>query len=231
MAAGDILAALQGQYETAGDQTSGLGAQAIATALPSLVNPYGSTGGNIASVFGGSILAALLGKMAKSDAAEANVGIANNQSDFLKADPATRLTMTQADPEKFSKLQAALNANDLVQQAADTATRRQLEIKNEVANKSADLPGLLNAFGVPVEKQAAFKTVDQLDAYLAHNPDEFKQRQESLQLERDAKNERAQATLAERKDRVDNLQATRLTTQLLKTNGPYAIAQQVAPLG
>ena len=128
MAANDILAALQEPLYTGGQTYSGIAAQGVAGALPSLIDPYGSTGSNAANVFGGTILAALLGRMAKSDAADENASIVAKQSSFMGATPEERLTMTQQDPATFAKLQAALNTNQILQQAQDAATRRQLEI-------------------------------------------------------------------------------------------------------
>lgn len=128
MAATDILTALQEPLYRGADTYAGIGASAIGQTLPSLVDPYGSTGSNAAYVFGGSILAALLGNMAKSDAADENASIATKQSQFLNASPEQQLSMTQQDPRTFAKLQAALNANTLMQSAQDNATLRQLEI-------------------------------------------------------------------------------------------------------
>jgi len=129
MAGENILAALQDPLYTGGETYAGIGAGAIANSLPALVDPYGSTGSNALNVFGGSILAALLGRMAKDDAAEINADIATKQSNFLSADPAQRVALTKQDPRTFARLQAALSANDLMQQAQDAANRRQLEIQ------------------------------------------------------------------------------------------------------
>jgi hypothetical protein len=126
MANDNFLAALQDPYLTGGDTYSGIGAGAVAGSLPYLVDPYGSTGSNALNVFGGSILAALLGNMAKSDAAEQNAGIVSQQSQFLKATPAERLTMTQQDPRTFAKLQAALNTNQILQEQKNADYTSQL---------------------------------------------------------------------------------------------------------
>lgn len=128
MAGENILAALQNPLYSAGETYSGIGAGALAQSLPALVDPYASNGQNAAYVFGGSILAALLGNMAKSDAAEENAAIATKQANFMNADPAQRLAMTQQDPRTFSKLQAALNTNSILQETQDRALIRQQEI-------------------------------------------------------------------------------------------------------
>jgi phosphohistidine swiveling domain-containing protein len=129
MAADDILAALQDPYSTAGDTYAGIGAGAVAQALPGLMNPYESAGTNALYLGGGSILAALLTRMAKDDAAETNAGIALKQSQFINGSPEQQVAMTQADPRTFAKLQAAVNGNALQQQAKENEYRRQLEIQ------------------------------------------------------------------------------------------------------
>lgn len=130
MAPTDILSALQDPLYRGADTYSGIGASAVANSLPMLVDPYGSTGSNALNVFGGSILAALLGNMAKSEAADTNADIVAKQSQYLSATPETRLAMAQADPKLFGRLQAAIGANDIMQQAQDKATQRQLEIQD-----------------------------------------------------------------------------------------------------
>lgn len=129
MAGEDILAALQSPLYSGAETYSGIAAGGVANALPALVDPYGSTGSNALNVFGGTILAALLGNMAKSDAAEQNASIATKQSQFMSASPQERLALTQQDPRTFAKLQAALNTNDLLQQAQGNALKNQLEIQ------------------------------------------------------------------------------------------------------
>ena len=80
----DILAALQGTSAggVAGlDSLSyrpietgyGIAAQGVASALPNLVNPYGSNFGNFASVLGGALVSGLLGYQARKAADERNL--------------------------------------------------------------------------------------------------------------------------------------------------------------
>jgi len=133
MAENPFLTALQEPLYTSGETYSGIGAGAVAGALPALVDPYGSTGSNALNIFGGSILAALLGNMAKNDAAEENKVIATQQAQFLNSDPNAQLAMVQENPRVFSKLQAALNTQNMTQQMEDNALKRQLEIKEPYA--------------------------------------------------------------------------------------------------
>jgi hypothetical protein len=226
MAATDILAALQGPLETGADTPAGIGASSVANSIPSLIDPYGSAGSNAAYVFGGSILAALLGNMAKSDAAEYNSNIATKQSNFLSADPAERLAMTQQDPNTFAKLQAAISSNDLLQQAQDTATKRQLEIQQQIKDKN--VPDLLDVFKVPNDLRDKIHSKDDLDSYIAQ--ENFKQKQDELALQHESMDAARQTAIDDRKDRVAALDANRISNQLLATGHPYAQAQTVAPL-
>jgi hypothetical protein len=163
MANDNFLAALQDPYLTGGDTYSGIGAGAVAGSLPYLVDPYGSTGSNALNVFGGSILAALLGNMAKSDAAEQNAGIVSQQSQFLKATPAERLTMTQQDPRTFAKLQAALNTNQILQEQKNADYLSQLETQKgfEIDKENRALENQIKLQTDP--RIIAFKNQDALD--------------------------------------------------------------------
>lgn len=156
MAGEDILAALQSPLYSGADTYSGIAAGGVANALPALVDPYGSTGSNALNVFGGTILAALLGNMAKEDAAEQNASIATKQSQFMNASPQERLALTQQDPRTFAKLQAALNTNDLLQQAQDKATQRQLEIQDpfKVAAEKRAIQGQIDLATNPTLREA-----------------------------------------------------------------------------
>lgn len=141
MAPTDILSALQDPLYTGADTYSGIGANAVSRSLPMLVDPYGSASGNALNVFGGSILAALLGSMAKSDAADENAKIVAQQSTFMNANPEQRLAMAKENPAVFAKLQSALGVNDINQQAQDKAFTRQLELQKpfEVAKENRAL--------------------------------------------------------------------------------------------
>lgn len=92
----DILAALQGAQGGAGSlgslqnlqyrpvETSyGIAAQGVASALPSLVNPYGSNFGNFASVLGGALVSGLLGYQARKAADERNLAQSRALTELL----------------------------------------------------------------------------------------------------------------------------------------------------
>ena len=67
-----LLAQQQGIAYTPRENVYGQIGGTIAGALPKIVSPYASTGSNIATVLGGSLLAGLLGYQAKQEAAEKN---------------------------------------------------------------------------------------------------------------------------------------------------------------
>ena len=67
-----LLAQQQGIAYTPRENIYGQIGGTIASALPQIVSPYASTGSNIATVLGGSLLAGLLGYQAKQEAAEKN---------------------------------------------------------------------------------------------------------------------------------------------------------------
>jgi len=69
------LMAQQGVFSKPAETSYGAAATGIASALPGVVDPYGSTGGNLARVLGGSLLAGLLGYQAKKQAEEENKAI------------------------------------------------------------------------------------------------------------------------------------------------------------
>lgn len=94
----DILAALQGTQGGAGSVGSlqnlqyrpvetgyGIAAQGVASALPSLVNPYGSNFGNFASVLGGALVSGLLGYQARKAADERNLAQSRALTELLGA--------------------------------------------------------------------------------------------------------------------------------------------------
>lgn len=106
MATGTLLDALSNsQYGVADDPyaTAGL---SISKMLPSLVNPYGSVGGNLAGVIGGGLLAALLGGYGKSEIAADNTALQPLQEQYLSGDSAARQALLQGNPDYAGKLSA-----------------------------------------------------------------------------------------------------------------------------
>lgn len=67
-------------------------ASGIGKSLPALVNPYGSTGSNLAAVLGGSLLAGLFGYSAKREAEQKNAEMMPVMMDILSAKEPAKIT-------------------------------------------------------------------------------------------------------------------------------------------
>jgi len=108
----------------------------IASALPQIVSPYASTGSNIATVLGGSLLAGLLGYQAKQEAAEKNQALipaitgimgatdvagVNTQLGTLDREVATRLA-----PIAIQQM-SALQERELLQEQAAAKRLQELQ--------------------------------------------------------------------------------------------------------
>lgn len=87
MADSTLLKALMGnEYSyTPKESLSGALASGIGGSLPALVNPYGSTGSNLAAVLGGSLLAGLFGYSAQREAEKKNAEMMPVMMDLLQA--------------------------------------------------------------------------------------------------------------------------------------------------
>jgi hypothetical protein len=126
----DLTAALSGIYDKPIDNGYGIAASAIGQSIPALVNPYGSVGGNFATVAGASLLSALLGSFARQDAAEVNAQQALSLGQFMGADPTARAGIVKENP-RLSPLYAALS----LQQMEDDRTNKMETIKAGIAGK------------------------------------------------------------------------------------------------
>jgi hypothetical protein len=87
MADSALLKALMNQeyaYKPTDELTGALGL-GVAQSLPSLVNPYGSTGANLASVLGGGLLAGLFGYSARKEAERKNAEMLPVMMDLMTA--------------------------------------------------------------------------------------------------------------------------------------------------
>lgn len=94
MADSALLKALLGedyQYSPKESVTGSLG-YGISQSLPALVNPYGSTGKNLATVLGGSLLAGLFGYQAKKEAEQKNAEMMSVMMDLLSAQEPAKIT-------------------------------------------------------------------------------------------------------------------------------------------
>lgn len=94
MATSELLKALIGkEYAYSPTESlSGSLASGIGKSLPALVNPYGSTGSNLAAVLGGSLLAGLFGYSAKREAEQKNAEMMPVMMDLLSAQEPAKIT-------------------------------------------------------------------------------------------------------------------------------------------
>ncbi|NCX93990.1 MAG: hypothetical protein EBX40_04875 [Gammaproteobacteria bacterium] len=127
------------------ETTFGLPAQIIAKNLPAVVNPYGSTGSNLAAVIGGGLLAGLLQYGARREAEAANRELVPRLLDVMTATNQEELKqriLTANDP-KISKLATALSAK---MQLDNIAAQRKLK---EQQNQAIINVGEKLAIGTP----------------------------------------------------------------------------------
>lgn len=131
MANGALLKALMGEEYEYQPKESSMGALSygIAKSLPEMVNPYGSTAGNMAAVLGGSLLAGLFGYSAKREAEEKNLAQAGYMQELLSGGitPEREREILAADP-KLRGLYTGLKLQNLLSTStnkAEEAAKRQ----------------------------------------------------------------------------------------------------------
>jgi hypothetical protein len=147
----DILAALQGTSAggVAGlDSLSyrpietgyGIAAQGVASALPNLVNPYGSNFGNFASVLGGALVSGLLGYQARKAADERNLAQSRALTELLGANVTAerQQALLQESPRLAPvvsqlALQQKMQERSLAQEQAKSMRDAQMEVAKQRA--------------------------------------------------------------------------------------------------
>ena len=133
MAGEDLFASLMAAQYKPSDSGYGIAARGVASALPSLVDPYGSVGGNFAAVLGGALVAGLLGYQAKESANASNLAQAGFVSQLLRpgiTDEA-RTAIMQEDPKLINFAQS-LQFNQLAAQQSAAATAATERAKAEM---------------------------------------------------------------------------------------------------
>ena len=133
MAGEDLFASLMAAQYKPSDSGYGIAARGVASALPSLVDPYGSVGGNFAAVLGGALVAGLLGYQAKESANASNLAQAGFVSQLLRpgiTDEA-RTAIMQEDP-KLIQFAQSLQFNQLAAQQSAAATAAAERAKAEM---------------------------------------------------------------------------------------------------
>lgn len=133
MAGEDLLASLY-QTDYAPIETGwGVMAQGVGSALPALVNPYGSAGSNIAMTLGGALVAGLLGYQARSEAEQRNVA----QAQFLPelfaqtTTPERRAEIFAVEP-RLAKVYKGLQLQQALAGITAAQTRATEEMKADV---------------------------------------------------------------------------------------------------
>lgn len=141
--ADELLAQLVGVNQQPSETMWGLGANSVASAIPSLVDPYGSTGGNFARILGAGLLSGLLGYQAKQAAKEYNLGLAPKLGNLMQAtsyeDLAARLQQPGYEDLGGVGMQLLLKMQERKQAQEDAANAIALK----VAEQQALMPGEL----------------------------------------------------------------------------------------
>lgn len=107
MATSDLFKALMKESNygfSPSESMMGITSAGVAQALPSLVNPYGSTSGNIARVLGGALLAGLMGYSAKKEAEEKNALLLPQLLEISQAQSPEQIQTLLGESEYKSKL-------------------------------------------------------------------------------------------------------------------------------
>ena len=129
----DLFASLMAAQYKPSDSGYGIAARGVASALPSLVDPYGSVGGNFAAVLGGALVAGLLGYQAKESANASNLAQAGFVSQLLRPGitDEERTAIMQEDPKLINFAQS-LQFNQLAAQQSAAATAAAERAKAEM---------------------------------------------------------------------------------------------------
>ena len=115
MAGETLQDSLSGLQFSGADNSWGLGASALASSLPALINPRSSVGRNLAIGLGGTLLTALLGYQARQQASEDTIATMDYGNQILKmTNPDDRLALAKSvgeqDSQRGAKLATLVNA-------------------------------------------------------------------------------------------------------------------------
>ena len=137
------------------ESISGALASGIGGSLPALVNPYGSTGSNLAAVLGGSLLAGLFGYSAKKEAEQKNLAQVGYMQELLSGGitPEREKEILVADP-KLEKLTTGIKLQEMLGGATAKA-------ESDLARQKAEIDIISN---YAKEKKLSFaKAKEMLD--------------------------------------------------------------------
>lgn len=129
-------------YYPGSESIYGVAGSTLAQSLPALVNPYASTGQNLAVTLGTGLVAALLGFKARQDANEAGIRTQELANAMLTAEsPAARRSIIESAPGGFFepnvqgrllKLDTVLTENELKAQQAARQQQKTLEAQAQM---------------------------------------------------------------------------------------------------
>lgn len=134
MAGEDLFASLYDTGYAPLDTGWGIAAQGVASSLPSLINPYGSTGTNVATTLGGALLAGLLGYQARAAADERNAAQAQFIPELFSSTttPERRAAIFAEEP-RLAKVYKGLALQKALQGIELETARKTEEMKAQVA--------------------------------------------------------------------------------------------------
>lgn len=144
--ADELSTALGGLQFTPLDTGWGIGAQGVAQALPSLVNPYASPMQNLGVTLGGALIASLLGYQARKEAAQDTLGLmtyANKLQTMPLAQERTDFIKSIDNPlyqGRLATLATALNARE---------TESKLKLQDAIGLETGKLKAIQSFYNTP----------------------------------------------------------------------------------
>lgn len=121
-------------------------AQSIANSAPALVNPYGSVGGNIASVLGAGLLSGLLGYQARNEAQDSTLAANRGALQILGAKtPEERQAIAEAAPSSAIGYDVRGDLMGLTQQLSQKEALGRLDAQNQKLLRTAQLDADIEA--------------------------------------------------------------------------------------
>ena len=131
--ADDLLNALLGLRQSPAETGYGIATRGVSAALPMAVNPYGSPGANVGIALGGTLLASILGGMAKQSAAEETAARSALAQQLLATPESGRAALVADKPE----LQPLLTA--LQHEERSRAMERAKKLEDMTLAEQSDL--------------------------------------------------------------------------------------------
>lgn len=143
--ADELLNALLGLRESPSNTGYGIATRGVGAALPMAINPYGSPGANLGIAVGGSLLASILGGMAKQSAAEETAARSELAQQLLATtDNAARKALI-ADRPEMQPLLTALQAQERERAAERAKKLDDISLSEQSDYRKAKNKALLDA--------------------------------------------------------------------------------------